>query len=71
MAVIAYVKESEWLYNAVEETLDEKQKRTKHDQIFKELINNFFVEFLEVFFPKIHAEIDFKSIKPLKNYSLI
>jgi len=37
----------------------------KHDQIFKELINNFFAEFLEVFFPEVHADIDFESIKPL------
>ena len=42
-----------------------EKKREKHDQIFKELINNFFVEFLEVFFPEVHAGIDFESIKPM------
>ena len=38
---------------------------TKHDQLYKELIGTFFEEFLEVFFPDIHKEIDFRKIKPL------
>lgn len=36
-----------------------------HDQLFKELIHNFFAEFLEAFFPEVHEYIDFKSIKPM------
>jgi len=38
---------------------------TKHDQLFKELINTFFEEFLEAFFPDVHDNIDFHAIKPL------
>ena len=38
---------------------------TKHDQLFKELINTFFEEFLEAFFPDVHNNIDFHAIKPL------
>src|SRR5690625_1258191 len=44
---------------------EKKKEYIKHDQLFKELIDNFFEEFLEAFFPKIHAEIDFESIRPL------
>lgn len=36
-----------------------------HDQLFKQLINTFFKEFLELFFPEVHNHIDFPSIKPL------
>src|SRR5690625_422055 len=35
---------------------------TKHDQLFKQLIETFFEEFLEAFFPEIHDEIDFEKI---------
>lgn len=65
MAVLARVKESSGPnYNAL--MIREKKKEyVKHDQIFKELINNFFVEFLDVFFPEVHAGIDFESVKPL------
>lgn len=38
---------------------------TKHDQLFKELINEFFKEFLEAFFPDVHDNIDFHTIKPI------
>ena len=38
---------------------------TKHDQLYKELIQTFFQEFLEVFFPEIHKAIDFERVKPL------
>lgn len=37
----------------------------KHDQLFKELIHQFFGEFLEAFFPEVHEQIDFQSFKPL------
>src|SRR5690625_1049978 len=43
----------------------EEKVRTKHDQLFKELIHHFFEEFLEVFFPDVHEHIDFQSIKPM------
>lgn len=35
---------------------------TKHDQLFKQLIENFFEEFLDVFFPQVHEHIDFEHI---------
>ncbi|WP_306463603.1 Rpn family recombination-promoting nuclease/putative transposase [Siminovitchia fortis] len=38
---------------------------TKHDQLFKQLIHTFFKEFLDAFFPEVHDNIDFQSIKPL------
>lgn len=38
---------------------------TKHDQLYKELINTFLQEFLEAFFPDVHNEIDFNQVKPL------
>src|SRR5690625_7729799 len=44
---------------------EEKQVYMKHDQLFRELIGNFFKEFLEVFFPVFHALIDFESIKSI------
>ncbi|MGH9839760.1 MAG: Rpn family recombination-promoting nuclease/putative transposase [Blastocatellia bacterium] len=34
-----------------------------HDRIFKELIKTFFVEFLELFFPEVHADLDVRSIE--------
>ncbi|MGY0691481.1 Rpn family recombination-promoting nuclease/putative transposase [Virgibacillus sp. FSP13] len=37
---------------------------TKHDQLFKQLIHTFFEEFLEAYFPEVHRNIDFQSIKP-------
>ena len=37
----------------------------RHDQLFKELIQTFFGEFLEVFFPEVYQMVDFKAIKPL------
>ncbi|WP_391202439.1 Rpn family recombination-promoting nuclease/putative transposase [Psychrobacillus sp. L4] len=37
----------------------------KHDQLFKKLISNFFEEFLEAFFPKVHQFVDFTSLKQL------
>ncbi|MCJ7840148.1 transposase [Lederbergia sp. NSJ-179] len=38
---------------------------TKHDQLFKQLIHTFFKDFLEVFFPEVHENIDFHAIRPL------
>jgi len=65
MAVIACVKESSSAYYKGMMIREEKKEYVKHDQIFKELINNFFAEFLDVFFPEVHAGLDFKSVKPL------
>jgi hypothetical protein len=33
-----------------------------HDQLFKELLSTFFIEFLELFFPQIAAAIDPDSV---------
>ncbi|MCG0279047.1 MAG: Rpn family recombination-promoting nuclease/putative transposase, partial [Thermanaeromonas sp.] len=33
-----------------------------HDAIFKELITNFFKEFMELFFPEAHALIDYSEL---------
>ena len=38
---------------------------TKHDQLHKELIHTFFKEFLEIFFPEAHDQLDFRTIKPI------
>ena len=38
---------------------------TKHDQLYKELIHNFFEEFIEVFFPDVYDNLNFQQIKPL------
>lgn len=38
---------------------------THHDQLFKRLIHTFFEEFIEVFFPDVHAHIKYQDIKPL------
>ena len=35
---------------------------TKHDQLFKQLIETFFEEFIEAFFPDLHEQIDFKEV---------
>lgn len=36
---------------------------TSHDQLFKRLIETFFVEFIEAFFPEIYEQVDFSSLK--------
>src|SRR5690625_5002907 len=42
-----------------------KQAYMVHDRLFKELIGVFFEDFLEAFFPDVHAQIDFQKITPL------
>lgn len=42
-----------------------KQAYMVHDRLFKELIGVFFEDFLEAFFPEVHAQIDFQKITPL------
>src|ERR1017187_2025375 len=36
---------------------------TNHDRLFKELLTTFFIEFLELFFPKVAAYIDPTSVE--------
>src|SRR5699024_12640487 len=42
-----------------------KPTYTKHDKLCKELINEFFIEFLDAFVPEVHDNIDYHVIKPL------
>lgn len=44
---------------------EEKAEYTKHDLLFKRLLETFFAEFIDAFFPEIYEEIDFKSMKHL------
>ncbi|WP_059104297.1 Rpn family recombination-promoting nuclease/putative transposase [Shouchella shacheensis] len=44
---------------------EESTSYTDHDQLFKQLIHSFFAEFLELFFPEVHEEVDFRITKPL------
>ncbi len=37
-----------------------------HDRLFKELLRTFFLEFIELFFPEVHAELDPTSIEFLE-----
>jgi len=41
---------------------EEIPRYSKHDQLLKQLIEMFFEEFLEAFFPEIHERIDFERI---------
>lgn len=34
-----------------------------HDRLFKELLTNFFAEFIELFFPAVHNLIDYSSLQ--------
>src|SRR5690625_3132090 len=42
---------------------EEKPTYTKHDMLFKQLIQNFFDAFLELFFPNIYKRINLKTIE--------
>src|SRR5690625_3794194 len=44
-------------------TKENSSTYTHHDLLFKQLIQTFFEEFMEAFFPDLHRDIDFKSIK--------
>lgn len=44
---------------------EDTQNYNIHDQLFKNLIHNFFAEFLEAFFPEVHHYVDFSSVKPM------
>lgn len=40
--------------------------RIDHDRLFKELIENFFSDFIDLFFPEIYEQIDFNKVQFLK-----
>ncbi len=40
-----------------------KEMRIDHDHLFKELLQDFFEEFILLFFPNVHEEIDFAHLK--------
>lgn len=42
---------------------EEKQSYIPHDLLFKKLIETFFEQFIEVFYPKFYGSIDFQSVK--------
>lgn len=44
---------------------EDKSTYMDHDQLFKQLIGTFFEEFIELFFPEIHQQLDLSSLKPL------
>lgn len=44
---------------------EDKPTYIDHDQLFKQLISTFFEEFIALFFPEMHQQLDFSSIKPL------
>lgn len=42
---------------------EEQSEYVPHDLLFKTLIEAFFEEFMEVFFPELYNKIDFKTVK--------
>src|SRR5699024_2557319 len=53
------------IYNKQIQLIKEKkpsQTYTKHDQLFKRLLETFFAEFIEAFFPQLHEKIDFSGL---------
>lgn len=45
-----------------EQVMEEKQGYTDHDRLFKQLIQTFFREFMEAFFPQIYESIHFSIV---------
>src|SRR5699024_7457981 len=43
----------------------EKTSSINHDQLFKKLIEIFFEEFIEAFFPDVHEHVQFDSIETM------
>ncbi|HCJ78641.1 MAG TPA: transposase, partial [Desulfotomaculum sp.] len=43
-----------------------KKNQIDHDQLFKELLETFFVEFMQLFFPEAYQAIDFTHLKFLQ-----
>src|SRR5690625_4243082 len=56
------VREEPTDYNEQKPDTEKSKAYTKHDLLFKQLINNFFEEFLEAFFPDVHQHVDFTAI---------
>ncbi len=44
---------------------------TDHDQLFKELLSTFFMEFLDLFLPELAKNIDPGSIRLCGNHSKV
>jgi predicted transposase/invertase (TIGR01784 family) len=44
---------------------EDSKEYIPHDQLFKQLIQTFFGEFMEAFFPEVQEHIDFSVLKPL------
>ncbi|QQK75316.1 hypothetical protein HUG15_06740 [Salicibibacter cibarius] len=42
---------------------DDKNNRIDHNRLFKALIQEFFEEFMVLFFPKIHENIDYIHLR--------
>src|SRR5690625_461358 len=42
---------------------EDKQPYISHDLLFKELIQTYFEQFIDLFFPEIHTNIDFSTVK--------
>jgi hypothetical protein len=60
------VRISKHQQNRQEAPMDTGRERIPHDHIFKELIETFFEEFVELFLPEQAAEIDFSRVAFLK-----
>jgi len=66
MALAIAVREDPTDYSGQKSNTEEsKAAYTKHDLLFKQLINNFFEEFLEAFFPEVHQHVDFTTMTSL------
>src|SRR5699024_4360413 len=66
MALATAVREDPTDYSRQKsDTKESKAAYTKHDLLFKQLINNFFEEFIEAFFPEVHQHIDFTAMTSL------
>ena len=56
------IKQSKFKAPLLHVLKEETPQYMNHDQLFKKLIEVFFEEFLEAFFPEIHEQIDFERI---------
>src|SRR5699024_2368443 len=53
------------LPHTVIQLTENKPSYTKHDILLKRLLQTFYAEFIESFFPDLHQKIDFSSLKYL------
>jgi hypothetical protein len=56
------ITEHMFLQKHVGEELDNRSAGIDHDRLFKELLETFFAEFMELFFPDIYQHIDFNKL---------